>query len=151
MIELPANFYASFKNAKNVVATQEAGVTPANCFAWAAGDDARIWDPKSAYWPPGARREQTFPGVMDAFKVIGYVWCAHAKLEVEFEKVALYNKIYGGNTPNEVCHAARQLESGRWTSKLGPWGPVVEHDLSDLEGEEYGFPSYILARPRLDR
>jgi hypothetical protein len=43
-------------------------------------------------------------------------------------------------------HAARQLRSGAWTSKLGI-SEDVEHELRALEGEIYGVVALILTRP----
>ncbi|MCI0637958.1 MAG: hypothetical protein L0Y72_23715 [Gemmataceae bacterium] len=41
-------------------------------------------------------------------------------------------------------HAARQLPTGRWSSKLGP-SEDIEHDLHALEGEIYGTIALKLA------
>jgi hypothetical protein len=43
-------------------------------------------------------------------------------------------------------HAARQLASGRWTSKIGVLEDI-EHDLRDLEGDEYGKVVVVIKRP----
>ncbi len=43
-------------------------------------------------------------------------------------------------------HAARQLASGRWTSKLGK-AEDIEHDLHDLEGDLYGIVVLLMKRP----
>jgi hypothetical protein len=43
-------------------------------------------------------------------------------------------------------HAARQLTSGAWTSKLGN-AADIEHELRALEGEIYGVVALILKRP----
>jgi hypothetical protein len=43
-------------------------------------------------------------------------------------------------------HAARQLPSGRWTSKLGELEDI-EHGLRDLEGDAYGTVVLIMKRP----
>jgi hypothetical protein len=52
-------------------------------------------------------------------------------LESQYEKVALFAK------DGRVTHAARQLPSGRWTSKLGS-DVDIEHELYAIEGEVYG-------------
>jgi hypothetical protein len=44
-------------------------------------------------------------------------------------------------------HAAWQLGSGRWTSKLGELEDI-EHALRDLEGTEYGAVALVMKRPR---
>ena len=43
-------------------------------------------------------------------------------------------------------HAARQLASGLWTSKLGH-SEDIEHDLRALEGDTYGMVALLLKRP----
>jgi hypothetical protein len=43
-------------------------------------------------------------------------------------------------------HAARQLPSGRWTSKIGVLEDI-EHSLRDLEGDEYGTATVLMKRP----
>lgn len=43
-------------------------------------------------------------------------------------------------------HAARQLHSGAWTSKLGN-AEDIEHELHALEGEIYGTVVVIMNRP----
>jgi hypothetical protein len=60
-------------------------------------------------------------------------------LEEGFDKVAIFaNK-------DRVTHMARQLRSGRWTSKLGPLEDV-EHDLHAVESKTYGRVVKILKR-----
>ena len=63
-----------------------------------------------------------------------------AAIEPEVEKVALYARA------GEPTHAARQLSSGRWTSKLGP-EEDLEHSLEGLAGPAYGVVVQILKRP----
>jgi len=43
-------------------------------------------------------------------------------------------------------HAARQLPSGRWSSKLGPMEDI-EHELQDVTGSVYGSVVLVLKRP----
>jgi hypothetical protein len=51
----------------------------------------------------------------------------------------------------EVTHAARQLPSGAWTSKLGDWEDIEHNALSGLESSFYGRVSIILKRQRLGK
>lgn len=67
--------------------------------------------------------------------------CAGEELETGFEKVALFADADGFAT-----HAARQLNNGRWTSKLGELEDI-EHALRDLEGVEYGTVVLVMKRP----
>lgn len=64
-----------------------------------------------------------------------------ASLEQGFEKVALYG------SGAEYTHAARQLPSGKWTSKLGK-AEDIEHDTpEDVAGGLYGELIEIMTRP----
>ena len=115
-----------------------------NCYAWAAGDDTRVWFPDGNhqhYWPIRLRnrRIETYS---EAFATIGYTPCGtdHG-LEVGHEKVAIYAIGF------LVEHMARQLSDGTWTSKCGEDEDIVHHTLSSLEGDEYGHVRLILKRP----
>src|SRR5437899_678198 len=90
-----------------------------NCVDWAFGDTTRWWWPierptAAIYLPPAAPAEQTFAAFVQARESLGYEACDAADLEPGFEKVVLYVDAAGVPT-----HVARQLPSGRWTSKLG--------------------------------
>src|SRR5260370_5589590 len=112
-------------------------MTSTNCIAWAAGDTTDWWwpdeadNPDSAYWPPGAPRVESLEAFRLAFATLGYVVCDHDHVETRYEKIALFSQ---AGVPK---HAARQLLSGRWTSKLGPMEDI-EHALPDLTGMVYG-------------
>jgi hypothetical protein len=117
-----------------------------NCIAWAVGDTMDWWwpdepdRPESAHWPTGAPREQSLEGFREAFATLGYVVCDHDQLESGYEKIALFAL---AGIPK---HAARQLPSGRWTSKLGPMEDI-EHALHDLAGMVYGSVVLVMKRP----
>src|SRR5579862_3984018 len=116
-----------------------------NCIGWAANDDNNWWWPKgdapTIYWPSGVARELTLNAFAAVFVLFGYTVGGDDSLETGFEKVALFAD------PNDVpTHASRQLQSGRWTSKLG-YAEDIEHDLRALEGEVYGTVALILKRP----
>ena len=116
-----------------------------NCIAWAANDVGDWWWPQgmalNAVWPGSAAREETLSAFTTAFSTIGYVVGGAESLEPGFEKVALFADAAGVPT-----HAARQLPSGAWTSKLGN-AVDIEHELHALEGEVYGTVVLILQRP----
>jgi len=117
-----------------------------NCIAWAAGNMARWWwpgdDPDDAavFWPPGVAARETVDAFTAAFATIGYVVCAGEGLESGFEKIALFAKV------GIPTHTARQLPSGRWTSKLGR-REDIEHDLHAISGTLYGTVVLLLRRP----
>jgi hypothetical protein len=106
-----------------------------NCIAWSAGDTERWWQP-GVYWPvPATTYDREV--LVQAFLARGYEPCPDGGVEEGLEKVALYaaGEFY--------THAARQLPSGRWTSKLGR-DVDIEHDTPDavaggLYGEVFGF------------
>jgi hypothetical protein len=114
-----------------------------NCPAWAASDPGRWWwpdTPPKRYWSAGVLREETLVAFQQAFTSLGYLPCASDELEAGFEKVAVFADADGFPT-----HAARQLTTGRWTSKLGELEDI-EHALRDLEGVEYGKVALVLRR-----
>jgi len=118
-----------------------------NCIAWAAGDTTRWWWPDPAeegYWPAAAPVQETLVAFVAAFATLGFGRTDSETLEPGVEKVALFAK--DGVKPT---HAARQLPSGRWTSKMGR-SEDIEHDLRDLEGDVYGAVVVVLQRPILD-
>jgi hypothetical protein len=118
-----------------------------NCFAWAAGLDDRLWGIDKGcgeYWPDGVPRNQSVAAYVEAYRTLGFERCATPDLEEGLEKLAIYVADSG-----EPQHAARQLASGFWTSKMGWILEDIEHDsLACLEGEEYGTVKAFLARPR---
>jgi hypothetical protein len=110
-----------------------------NCIAWAAGDDTQWWWPDDdGYWP-NEDRIATVEAFVKAFATLGYTPVDTQTGEPVSDRVALYAK------EGRVTHAARQLASGRWTSKLGR-GVDIEHDLPGLEGSVYGYVVQILKR-----
>jgi len=83
---------------------------------------------------------------MAAYATLGYEPCLDGTLEPGFEKIVIY--VLSG-TPT---HAARQLNSGLWTSKLGQQVDV-EHDTPEAIVQEiaqlaaiYGLPVQYMKR-----
>ncbi len=111
----------------------------------AAGDTQQWWwpelDVENGYWPNGVAPSVALPAFIAAFATLGYVPCDQEVYEPGFEKLALFAGPDG--TPT---HGARQLPTGRWTSKLGKLEDI-EHELHDLTGTEYGSVVQILKRP----
>jgi hypothetical protein len=118
-----------------------------NCIAWAAGITNDWWWPDKAgqgHWPAGAPREPTIDAFRLVFAMLGFEQCSDEGSEQEFEKIALFTTEAG--VPK---HAARQLATGRWTSKLGIFEDI-EHHLRDLEGTVYGSVALIMRRKRIE-
>jgi hypothetical protein len=115
-----------------------------NCIAWAMDDQTRFWWPNGrGYWPGRRKGEELQPTLevfCQAFKTRGYDAFTGPAAEVGFEKVALYSK------GNEITHAAKQLASGFWSSKLGQHVDI-EHELQQIEGAAYGTVRAFLRRP----
>lgn len=117
-----------------------------NCFAFAADDNEKWWSPlRYYYWPPNFKRELSLACFIEVWvTLLNYKLCGMDKeYEEDFEKVAIYCKI-GTDEPE---HMAKQLENGRWKSKLGE-DIDIEHDLETLEDEFYGEVTIILKRKK---
>src|SRR5205807_1808725 len=114
-----------------------------NCIAWSAGDTERWWEP-GVYWPVPAEN-YGLDALELAFRSLGYEPCPDGNLEPGFEKVALYV------TGQFYSHAARQLPSGKWTSKLGRLEDI-EHDSPEaVAGGAYGDVARVMRRPTASR
>ena len=109
-------------------------------------DTARWWWPlnQDAFWPQGAPQALTTSAFVAAFGLYGYMPCRSPDREPGYEKIALF--------VDQQCaptHAARQLSADYWTSKLGPFIDI-EHELTALEGHEYG-QIFVILRRRVTR
>lgn len=119
-----------------------------NCMAWAAGDNARWWQPGIVgqelglyYWPT-LTDETTLQVYEAAFAELGYVRCDDTSLEPGFEKVILYVDSNGA-----WKHAARQLLDGTWTSKLGGLEDISHVAPDGVCGARYGEIGVVMRRP----
>jgi len=114
-----------------------------NCYAWAARDVLRWWEPHPAYfWPPGVPQTPTLAAFMQAYASVGFVPCLDGALDAHCEKIAIYIDRFG-----RPKHAARQLRFGKWTSKLGREDDITHH-LDGLTGRVYGQVAQFMKRPR---
>jgi hypothetical protein len=122
-----------------------------NCFGWTAGDENRRWDatptmaPTRAglYWPPGIPLLNTISAYMAAYETIGYAECEGPEPEEGMEKIALYV-----NPHEEPGHAARQLPSGTWTSRLGAANDIEHGAPEGVENLMFGRAVRFMKRPR---
>ena len=119
-----------------------------NCAAWAAGDPNNWWEPLQmtgaiTFWPDGARRDETVDAYEEAFRTLGYQPCGDGSFEPGVEKIAIY-----ANALGQFRHAARQLNDGRWTSKLGELVDIEHPSVADVAGGLYGQPGLFMGRPR---
>ena len=115
-----------------------------NCFAWATGHDDRWVDPYNRRFWLGA--DGSVDGVISHFAAFGYEECHNIDLDPEYEKVVIYAKHENG--VQSPTHAARQLPTGWWTSKLGPNEDIEHSDPSDLNSNDYGEPICFMRRKR---
>jgi hypothetical protein len=121
-----------------------------NCIAFAAGHQDRPWWPHPDkflyYWPPHLAREtvdlETAANFIRAFEWKGYKVCKDGNRKKGIEKVAIFLR---NNRPK---HAARQLESGLWTSKCGDLEDIQHETLKAGEGKAYGNAIIFLHRRR---
>jgi hypothetical protein len=120
-----------------------------NCIAWAARNELRNWwpDPMGVgYWPPNIPRQVTVEAFMRAYETLGYGLCFDGSLEKGLEKIAIFGK--GPKGEELPTHAALQLESGEWTSKLGPFEDVRHKTVDAVNGPTYGKVICYMSRPR---
>lgn len=121
-----------------------------NCYAWAVGENDEKWAPYTGYtWFRGFPKfslsnppEEDIDSYKEGFASIGYEECTDGNLEKGFEKIALYG------IGKSVKHAARQLENGYWTSKLGDYQDIEHYTVSILEGRGYGQATIFMKRKK---
>jgi hypothetical protein len=121
-----------------------------NCIAFAAGHTDKAWWPhltnKVFFWPPHLKRE--FPGVetqenfIQVFQWKGYTKCNNGQPFKGIEKIVIF--LLNGRP----THAARQLESGLWTSKCGRLEDIRHETLAAVEGKMYGKAVIFMHRRR---
>lgn len=115
-----------------------------NCWSYALGMDDRWCSPKSendSVWPQGIARSNTVETWISVFGLFGYTRCDSPDHEKGVEKVAIYTDSRG-----RPIHAARQISSGQWTSKVGTCEDIIHKDLIALEGGRYGQAHHFLSR-----
>lgn len=98
-----------------------------NCVAWVIGITKEWWEPRyrEGTWPDHIPQERTIAATILALASVGYEECGDGLIEENVEKVAIYG------ARDQFLHVAKQLPSGRWSSKLGrAWD--IEHELEAL-------------------
>ena len=113
-----------------------------NCVAWAADCSVQRWDPLSGYWPDTVERDVVPEALLALYLYLGFEVCDSDLPEEGFQKVAIYAK------GSLWTHAARQLDNGSWTSKLGDFEDILHESPRSLEGEDYGAVRWIMKKPR---
>ena len=102
-----------------------------NCIAWAVGSNTEWWSHLPGYrWP--TQRGPEVESLVQLLVSMDFELCDNLTHEQGYEKVAIFAK------DGRWTHAARQLENGHWTSKLG-MGEDIEHVMVEsLAGDFYG-------------
>lgn len=116
-----------------------------NCVAWALKEQDRLWWPEPTdgyFWPQNIPVEETLETFLMLFLSLGFETCQGVQQEEGYEKIAIY--VDEDGIPN---HTARQLPSGKWTSKLGDLEDI-EHELEGLtgSGSAYGVVEIVVKR-----
>jgi hypothetical protein len=118
-----------------------------NCVSWAVGDIGRKWVSgavvKGYYWPPGVGDDDLPDQWAEIFRRHGYEETDDRSYEVGFEKIAIYADSEGAS------HVARQIQDGKWSSKLGNLSDIEHAHLEVLE-ETYGKVDRVMKRHRKD-
>lgn len=117
-----------------------------NCIAWAYGDSNKWFWPDSSnmyYWPDDIPRLVHINNFVQLFESIGYFVCDSFEREENFEKIVIYTDHAGIPT-----HAARQLENGYWTSKLGA-SFDISHTLVAMSDGYYGNATIVMKRGKV--
>jgi hypothetical protein len=124
-----------------------------NCTAWAAGETTRKWWPDRrniGWWPVGVQRAETIEAFVEAYGTLGFRLCFDGSLESGVEKLAIFGRVVQPDKPPIPTHAALQLDSGQWTSKLGDFEDISHAPVDALNGPVYGKVICYLSRPRQD-
>ena len=114
-----------------------------NCIAWVMGISTQNWDchDPDGYWPSSIPRDDSIMTAMQLFVGEGFSFCEDDALDPGYEKIALYAFV------GRFTHAARQLDDGRWTSKLGKGAVIIHPSPANLAGGFYGNVHCIMHRP----
>ena len=126
---------------------EQSDVTDAyNCIAYAFGDTDNWWWPRIGrhILAPGFPLGDSVDTLIGIFENRGYSRCHSREYEAGYEKVVIYCR------DGRIKHAARQLRSGRWVSKLGE-EQDIEHERAEyVECAAYGTIAQFLRRRRAD-
>ena len=117
--------------------------TSYNCIAWACEDDSKWYWPDRTnfyYWPPDLPRDETLSSFIRLFQLFNYERCSNGEFEEGFTKIAIYTDIH-----KKPTHAARQLENGWWTSKLGQSIDIC-HSIHSMSDGFYGNVEVFMKR-----
>ena len=109
-----------------------------NCIAWIT---EVIDDWKQLYEENGnvIRNSENY---ISYFRDLGFEITDKLDLEDNTLKIVIYIE----SNSNHFKHVARQLNTGKWTSKLGDWEDIQHDTPNDLVGQSYGDKLVIMSR-----
>lgn len=116
-----------------------------NCIAFGLHIKDEWWEANGNpghYWPSDIEQAETIKSWIEVYGLHGFCVCDSSELKLDTEKVAFYVK------DGEPQHVARQLDDGRWISKLGRREDIEHNTLHALEGDEYGTVEVVMKRQR---
>lgn len=119
-----------------------------NCVSWALGDTARRWSPGLGprdHWPEDLQAWPSITVFVKLFERYGYARCESAEFEPGVEKVAIFV-----NSLGEPTHMARQMQGGKWTSKLGDSVDIEHDELDAVACKLLGWVEVVMSRHNPD-
>src|ERR1035437_2064766 len=109
-----------------------------NCVAWATELTADwvqfIYDEIGNY-------DNNVQKYIKYFTELGFIKTENSQFVKDVQKIAIY-----ANENKDFVHVARQLNNGKWTSKLGEWEDIEHTTLEVLAGDSYGNPYIIMEK-----
>lgn len=119
-----------------------------NCVAWAIGISNLQIDMlyfRDAYDLDPNTLDHSAQGYAECLtQYYGFELCDSADSEDGFEKIALFE-----DSRRDFTHAARLLDNGKWTSKMGTYEDIEHDTLDGVSGSFYGKPVVFMKRPKL--
>jgi hypothetical protein len=115
-----------------------------NCVAWGLRIASQWWSPgpdERNVWPDDVPAWPSLTAFVEVFEREGYERCEDEAYEEGFERIAIFTYPSG-----EPTHVARQLEGGKWTSKLGESVDIEHDDLSAVSCGLYGDVAVLMRR-----
>jgi hypothetical protein len=115
-----------------------------NCLAWATQKkDVFMWpfNPMldGCAWPHHDESTELH-NLFEFYKGFGFSECDTWEFDAKFIKISLYH------IDGQFTHAARQLRSGLWTSKLGSSWDISHDTPFSIEGSVYGKVGGFMAK-----
>ena len=114
-----------------------------NCLSWALGCNDRLFaNYRGAFWKWPDIPDDTADGWAQLCEIHGFKRTTNAEFVVGYEKIAIFEDSEGS------LHAARNDKTGIWKSKLGDWGPDIDHRGLEALEPAYGKVVIVLEKHR---